>query len=305
MPTIDTYDQVGKKEDIADLITNISPTKTPMQTTIGRETVWNTYYQWQEDSLSAPAVNAQIEGAVAPSSTFTATVMRYNTTQIFIKTVAASGSTDAIKAYGRKQELAYQLSKKSAEIKRDLEYALVGTAQAYAVGSDSVARQFGGVQSMIGPTHVFYADTGDNTAPTTPVLTPLSENLVLAANQQLYTDGGEATIFMIKPADALIVAGFAAATGRVRYLDADEKKVVNVVNIYESPFGSQRVVINRFQATNNAFLFDPTYWKLMVMRNWFRENLAKTGDFTEMMLVGEFGLKHRNYLASALLTDLH
>lgn len=40
-----TYDQVGKKEDISDVISNISPTETPFQSLIGQESVNNTIYQ--------------------------------------------------------------------------------------------------------------------------------------------------------------------------------------------------------------------------------------------------------------------
>lgn len=296
--TVHTYDQVGKKEDVSNLITNISPTKTPFQTMIGSETVFNTLYQWQEDSLDAPATNAQVEGATAIAATYTPTVMRNNTTQIFMKTASATGSTDAIKAYGRGKELAYQLGKKSAEIKRDFEHALVGTKQTAVTGSDTVARQFAGYQAQIDATHEFAATA------TAGATAPMTESLLLSANQQLYEDGGEATVLMIKPADSLIVADFAAATGRERFLKGNEKTVVNVVDVYVSPFGTQKVVINRWLATDNALLFDPTYWKKMTFRNWFRETLAKTGDATNIMLLGEFGLKHRNYKASALLTQL-
>jgi hypothetical protein len=287
---------VGKKEDVSDIITNIAPTQTPFQTMIGAETAWNILYQWQEDSLDAPAANAQVEGAAAIASTFSPTVMRSNTTQIFMKTASATGSTDAIKAYGRGKELAYQLTKKSKEIKRDFEYALVGTGQTQVAGSDTVARQFGGYQSQIDATHVFPAATTGTAL--------LTENLVLSANQQLYIDGGEATVLMIKPSDSLIVAGFSAAAGRQRYINNGDKKIVNVVDVYVSPFGEQKVVINRWQATTNALLFDPSFWKKITFRNWFRETLAKTGDATNIMLVGEFGLKHRNYKASALLSAL-
>jgi hypothetical protein len=43
--TITSYVEVGTKEDISEIITNISPTKTPFQTMIGNWPVFNTYYQ--------------------------------------------------------------------------------------------------------------------------------------------------------------------------------------------------------------------------------------------------------------------
>jgi tetrahydromethanopterin S-methyltransferase subunit B len=52
MANFTAYDQVGKKEDIADLITNISPTKTPFTAMTGSEGIHNIVHQWQEDALA-------------------------------------------------------------------------------------------------------------------------------------------------------------------------------------------------------------------------------------------------------------
>jgi hypothetical protein len=85
------FDMVGKKEDISDAITNISPTDTPFQSMIGSQNVWNITYQWQEDSLIAPAANAQIEGFTALTPVANPTVMRSNISQILSKTAQVSG----------------------------------------------------------------------------------------------------------------------------------------------------------------------------------------------------------------------
>jgi len=302
MATMTNYDQIGKAEDVSGIISNIAPTKTPFQTVIGSENIENTLHQWQEDSLDAAAVNAQIDGAAAPTAAFTATVMRSNNTQIFSKTASTSGTADKQKTYGRAKELAYQLTKKSAEIKRDFEYAMLAVHQTAVVGnSTTTARQFANAWTMVDTTLQFNPDGSAFTGVTPAALT---ETAILNANQTLYAGGGEASIFMIKPADSLKVAAFAAATGRTRYLDADEKKITNVVTVYVSPFGEQKVVINRFIKTSDAFLFDPSMWKKLVFRNWFRQTLAKTGDFTAVQLVGEFSLKHKNFKASAAIGNL-
>lgn len=298
-----TYDQVGIKEDISDVITNISPTNTPFQTLVKTEKVHNTLFQWQEDSLAAVGANEAVEGADATFNTMTPTTMLSNYTQILTKAVQVTNTADTVSTYGRAKELAYQLGKKSAEAKRDLEYALVGIAQNAAVGSDTVARVMGnalgntaGGVAMIGAANVV-----DHTA--SPVA--LSENDVLTGNQNLYQGGGEAKILMIKPADSLIVAGFTAAAGRYRTFDGTvAKTVVNVVDLYVSPFGEQKVVINRFLNAASALLFDPQYWKLAVLRPWTRIPLAITGDSHKEQIVGEFSLKHLNQNASSLIKGL-
>ena len=302
MTTLQTYDLVGIKEDISDVISNISPTNTPFQSTVKTESVHNTLFQWQEDSLASVVANAAVEGADAQDSTMNPTTMLSNYTQILTKAVQVSNTSDTVSKYGRAKELAYQLGKKSAEVKRDLEYALVGIAQNAAVGNDTTARTFGNVwgNGASGAPLIATANIVNNTT-----AAALTENMVLTANQNLYNGGGEASVMMIKPADSLIVAGFTAAAGRYRTFEGTTAKtVMNVVDLYVSPFGEQKVVINRFMNAASALLFDPQYWKLCVLRPWTRIPLAITGDSHKEEIVGEFSLKHTNQKASAGITGL-
>jgi hypothetical protein len=128
-----TYDQVGIAEDVSDIISNISPTKTPFSTAIGNEKITNTIFEWQEDSLRAAAANAKAEGADAVDVARVPTVMRTNRTQILSETAKVSRTASRVKTYGRAREMAYQMEKVAKVLKLDLEYAFVGSKQA-AVG---------------------------------------------------------------------------------------------------------------------------------------------------------------------------
>jgi hypothetical protein len=55
MATYTSYDQVGLKEDVSDIITDITPTDTPMVSMLKTQKVHNRVYQYQTDSLSAAA----------------------------------------------------------------------------------------------------------------------------------------------------------------------------------------------------------------------------------------------------------
>lgn len=295
MPTYTSYDTVGAKESVADVISNLSPSQTPFQSMIRDQKIKNRVHEWQEDSLAAVRDNAEVEGADATDATLTPTVMRQNNTQILQKTAKVSDTAEEIDNYGRDREMAYQLRKVSKELKRDLENTLVGTAQAANLGSNTVARRMAGVQALIDPAGKIAATASGTAA--------LTEALHMQGNQRLYDNGSDASIFMVKPADAVRIAAFAAATGRSRDV-GDGKKIVNVVNILETPFGTQRVVMNRWLKADNALLTDPDNWRRLVLRNWFRRTLAKTGDATRVQIIGEFSLKHNNFLASVLLTNL-
>lgn len=299
--TMETYDLIGKKEDVSDIISNISPTKTPFLSMIGSEGIHNTVHQWQEDSLMAVATNVQIEGAAAPTAAWQATVMRQTNTQIMMATASATGTADVVKKYGRAKELSYQLGMRSLELKRNLENAFVGTAQAGVVGTDSVGRQLTGFQSQI-------SSGSTNTLGTAG---PLTEALVVSMAQTLYTNGAEPSILMIKPGDAQKVAiwqagGTGSVTSRSLQVKSGDKAIYNVVDVYYSPFSNDglKVVLNRFLNVADALMFEPENWKKLVLRNWFRETLAKVGDSTQVMIVGEFGLKHKNQAASGLIANL-
>jgi hypothetical protein len=288
-----TYDMIGIKEDVSDVISNITPTKTPFQSMIGSEKVHNTYFQWQEDDLRAVAVNAKVEGHTAVDSTRTPTTMRSNYTQILADTIKVSGTADVVSTYGRAKESAYQMAKVAAELKRDLEHAFVGIENAAVAGDSSTAREMASYFNMIDST--MRSITGGTS-------TPPSEAHVLGALQDCYNEGAEPSVLMVTPTNSLEIADFAYATGRER--DAGQgKKLVNVVDVYVSPFGEVKVVLNRFLMDKQTLVFDPENWKKVVLRNWTRETLAKTGDNLSMMLLGEFSLKHKNFLASANIEE--
>tara|TARA_R110000764_G_scaffold17111_6_gene47117 strand:- start:2319 stop:3218 length:900 start_codon:yes stop_codon:yes gene_type:complete len=291
-----TYDQVGIKEDVSSLITDISPTDTPFVSSLKNEKVSSRTYEWQEDALAAAGANAYAEGASAPAAAQAATVMQNNTTQILMKTVKVSGTADAVATHGRAKETAYQLGKKLKEIKRDYERACVGIDNAAVVGEDSTptAREFKSASQMITRDVVAGSNATD----------ALTEGKLLELGQGCYEAGSEPTMLMIKPADALLVAGFVnTAAGRNREIQ-DSKTLVNAIELLVTPFGEYRVVINRHQASTHAFLLDPTMWCTTTLRPFSRTLLAKDGDSDSHLIVGEVGLKHKSFADGGMISAL-
>ncbi len=241
--------------------------------------------------------NAVVEGADATFITASPTVMRNNYTQIFMEAVQVSGTADVVAIHGRDKESAYQLAKSAAALKRDLENALVGTAQSAASGAISTARTMAGVQIQVASGNVNYMGT----------TVALSEAGLLTGLQNAFTAGAEPDTIYVTPSNSLVVANFAAAAGRYRTLNTGTKGsqdvITNVVNLYVSPFGQTKVVIDRFLKAKNTLIIDTSMWSLATLRSWTRESLAKTGDSTKQMLVGEYSLKHKNQSASAITVD--
>lgn len=303
MPThLKSFDLVGKKEDISDYISLLTPSDVPFQSSIKTESINNTLFQWMEDQLRAVVKNTRLEGADPTDSNRDQPSMRTNGTQILEETFRVSGTAEAVKTYGRDKIAARETMKTGKLLKMDLEHSLVGTAQTYVVAAAATPGEFAGVQAQI---HANVTETIDGNGVTagTPA-GPLTEASVISVHEKLYNEGSDATTLMIKPSDSKIIAGWLQASPRTFNTENGEKKITNVVNIYESPFGTVRVVKNRRIKATDALVYDPSNWALCVLRNWFRELLAKTGDSDRYMMLGEFSLKHKNQKASGLITNL-
>ena len=293
MSTYTSYNQVGLKENVDDLISNISPFSTPMQAMIKNEKVNARTFSFLEDSLADSMVNAQVEGSDASMMTLTDATERTNNTQIMSKAFQISATADAVATYGRAKETALQLAKKLKEIKKDYEHAMVGVTQASVAGSASTARKMTSLLNQIS-TNV---DAGAGTADA------LTEAKLLEAGQTAYDNNSDVDTFMIKPADAQIVAGFSAAAGRNREINQG-KTLVNAIDIYVSPYGTYRVVLNRELKTDHALLIDPTMFKTCTLRPFTRTLLAKNGDSDRHHVVGEVSCKHTNFGDSVKITGL-
>ena len=67
----DTYDQIGIREDLSDSIWDVSPEEVPFSSNCKKESVDNTYFEWQTDALAAVSTDTAVEGddaTFAPAS---------------------------------------------------------------------------------------------------------------------------------------------------------------------------------------------------------------------------------------------
>lgn len=291
--TYKTYDQVGKREDVEDIIYDISPTLTPFTSSIGTSSASATLHQWQEDELAAVGTNAAVEGADAGNASADTTTIKTNNTQIFTKVVQTSGTAEAVDKYGRSSELAYQIAKKGKEIRRDIEHAFVGALQAGTAGNGSTARQLKSAQGQIDASTTSTA--GSNRA--------FTETLLLGVLQDVYEAGGDPNQIQVTPSHSVTVANFAASAGRERDFSTGTK-LVNVVDIYVSPFSECAVVPNRFLQANTCLVLDTEYWSRAVLRPMQTINLAKTGDSEKREMLSELTLVCENSKASGLVEAL-
>lgn len=192
-----------------------------------------------------------------------------------------------------------QLGKALKELKKDVEFAYVGASNAAVAGNMTgagTAREMASADQLIDSSVT--VDAGAN--PTDP----LTEAKLNELGQAVYEEGGNPDILMIKPADSLIVAGFASSSGRNRTFNDGQTTLTAVIDLLVTPFGQYKVTLNRIQMSDHAFLLDPSMWRSAVLRPFSRTLLAKTGDSEKHFLSYEGGLMHLNPKASGMINGL-
>ena len=302
----DTYDAVGIREDLQDVIYSISPTDTPFMSSAGREAVRNTLHEWQTDSLAAAATNnAVIEGDEATLDAVSATTRLSNTTQIMDKTVVITGTQEAVDKAGRASELAYQIAKKSKELKRDMEATLLAN-QAEAAGNASTARTFGSINSWIATNDNFGTGGASgglgNTARTDGTQRALTEANLKSVIKDVWNAGGNPSVVMVGPFNKQKISGFTG--GSTRFDASEDKTLYTSIDVYSSDFGDLEVVPNRFSRDRDAHVLDMDYWSIGFLRDFTMHELSKTGDSEKRQMLVEFTLISRNEAASGGVYDL-
>jgi hypothetical protein len=305
--TLQTYAAVGNKEDLSNIIYDISPTATPFLSALERVPVTSTKHEWQTHALTAASgANAVIEGDDATTDAATATVRRYNYSQISDKVAQVSGTQDTVNKAGRKSEMAFQMANRMKELKRDEETVLLQNVASVA-GSAGVARKSAGTMAWI-KTNIDKAgdgtaSTGDGTdIYTTGTARALQESFLENVLASCWDSGGEPTMGILGKFQKRKVASFSGSATKT--MDAT-KKVVNTVDVYVDPLGNEIKFVPCRQAPAGAVqLFDMEHVKLGVLRDYQTNPLAKTGDSERKQILTEYTLEMSNEAAHGAVLDL-
>lgn len=317
--TFDTFAAKGIRESLSNVIYNISPEETPFMSNIGRENVKNTYFEWQTDSLAAASTtNAQIEGDDVSSYDSTSATTRIgNYTQVSRKTLILSGTLESVDKAGRRSELAYQLAKRSAELKRDMEAIMLCNQKADggSAGTSTALRKTGSLLAFIKSNTDKGTGGADPSYTTQPNATrtdaldanlrTFTETILKSVIQKVWAAGGTPKILMVGPVNKQRVSGFAGiAEIRREVVGNKPATIIGAADVYVSDFGNVSVVPNRFQRERDAFVLDPEYAAVAFLRPFQTVELAKTGDAEKRMILVEWGLKVNTEAAHGLAADL-
>lgn len=273
---------VGKgrhlREDLMDMITNVSPDETPFLSALKTSKASGVYHEWLTHTLATPAVaNVAIEGNVYTFATPSVLTRNYNVTQINAKTVAVSGTQEAVMKAGMKSEMAYRIVQAVKELKTDLEMAMFQNTTA-TTGSTSAARQMKGVAGL---------------ASTSTTSATVSRTLLNSMLQTLWGYGCSPEVMYVNGVFKAYISTFPGTSGTnyMWNLSAADKKLSSVVNVYEGDFGVQRIVAARQMGTQSVAALEMQYWRHAVLRPLKTMDLAVDGDNVKKLVLMESTLE--------------
>ena len=302
----DTYTAKGNREDLSNIIYNISPTDTPIMSSIGRRNITNVTFDWQTEALpNVDTANAYEEGFELSRSAATATVRVSNIAQISKRDATVTGSQQAANAAGKADEMARQMSISAKALKRDME-SIMSQNQAKVVGNVTTPRKTRALEHWL-TTNVTRGATGAAAASDTAAMTDgtqraFQEPLLKAILQTAYTNGAEPSIIVVGPVNKVKLSDF---TGRSQARqNVSATTIQQAVSVYASDFGDLKVVPSRFTRERTALLLDPEYAKVAFYRNFQQTEIAKIGDADTRMITAEWGLEVSNEAAHAAIFDL-
>lgn len=303
-----TYSVIGMREDLKDFIANVSPKDVPFQNMAGKAKAENTFFEWQTDAYAAASTsNAQLEGDDYTAAAVTATTRLGNRCQISSKAFTISGTMEATNRAGRGSEVAYQLTKQTYELKRDME-AILTQNQASVTGNTTTARKLGSLETMITTNANINGDTGGGysssnwVAITDGTQRAFTETLLKDVCQQVFTSGGNPNYLMVGPTQKQTVSGF---TGNATRMDkSEDQKLYTAIDVYVSDFFEFKVIPNRFQRNRTAFLLQSDMWQVVYLRPVQVQDLAKTGDAMKKLMTVEYSLMGKNEKSSGVIRSL-
>lgn len=297
---------VGNREDLTDIIDRITPTEAPLYSMIRKGKANGTKHEWQTQALRAGGANKHAEGDDTTATAVTPQVRLDNYCQIMKEAASVAGTQEAVDKAGQRGEMSKQMALKSAELKKDIEYALTRSGVAVTSG----VREMRGLRGFLAAANTSAGATyvapnylpGGNTAPTDGTTRAFTETLLKDAMQKTYVSGGRPTVAMMGAVNKQVFSTF---TGNAqREIAAQTQKLNAAIDVYVSDFGTLNAVVNIEQRSRDVFLIQPDKLELSVLRPWQQSDLAKTGDSERKQILIEATLTCINPLAHGAVLDI-
>lgn len=284
---LQTFDDNIRREDLLDVITDVSPDDNPLMTMLATTKATNTLHEWPEDYLARPtAVASSIEGAQTTYSDLTQPSRRSNRLHNILVSFRVSGTELSQNVAGMQDPYKYQEAKALKDWKNKAEYALIRST--LAAGSSGVAATMAGIEAVV-TSHYTNLLSG----------TSLSETEFNSMIYDVANDVGSGDVFDVVLTTLKLRQKISTFTaGNTKYVDASDKKLVRPVMVYESDFGVHRIFGHKDVYSSNAtpgpkiIGLKEDKWRVAYLRKPISEKLAKDGDRENGHIIGQLTLEY-------------
>ncbi len=315
------------KENLDPKLNLLAQMECPVYDAIGRGTTKSRTPQLIQEGLGAAGSNSNVEGSAFTSPVAAALIdgnsRRSFETQIFDKEMEVTGTemaTDSV-TYQGKARMAEQLALQGMELKRDIEWAIIGSeadgnydGTPVNVPDASNARFITNAWNQIAAAAtVTPADADDDWSSATVAAVEADINELAT---ELYKSGGltyKMGNSFVKDANMMVLS----PTNKAR-LDAlldgkgnSYRTINDMMGIqgqkytkYVTSFGPMALVPDLHCVNTDVLMFNPQNWKWVSLRPTHIQDIAKVGDAERKRIVHEGTLIHRHNLASGKLTGL-
>lgn len=300
----------GNREDLLDIITNISPMDTLFLSGFEKVPANNITHEWLVDSLADfgdpdvgnADVQATPEGSDATFDPLTPRKRLCNLTHIIRRTFDVSDTQRDINTAGLRDEYVYQLRKATMELARFIEFALVHSERQ----SQTAQGNSGGVLPRKMDGYYAYAAASDPTCVTTLGLNSdemgtvttvlgssptdcIDECILNEHLQTMWQKGAMTDTLYCNAAQKRSLSNLTLnPNSNVRYnIPVNERTVINTVDFYQSDFGTQRIYLHRYQANDRISTMESNKVRIAVLRPVLAVELAKVGSSTKGMVEWE------------------
>lgn len=291
-----TYQAIGNREDLIDIITNISPTDTPVLSMTESVKASSVLHEWQTQALKTPTAVARIEGDDANIKTVTPTVRLTNSTQIIDNNFIVTETQQAVNPAGRASEDTYQTELAMKELANDIEYAYVVNSAA-VTGASGTARQLKGLVGWV-VTNISSATA--NRALTSTILDALLKTVWLA--------GGKPDVILTGGTQKIAFTNTTNFPGMTRNITAATNQYYLAVDVYQGGIGGEMKLVTSTIMGNNLdsriFCLQMDKFRKAWLRPIKKVALGRTGDGQKFQIVAETTLESLNEKASGTVTNL-
>lgn len=319
-----TYNAVGIREDLEDVVYRIDPDKTPFLSNLTADVVgMQTKHEWQTQGLTAPAVNSQLEGNVITAGPAKNRARIANYMNISTKSYAVTGTERAVNIAGVQDEYDEQRLLKALELKRDMEITLLTNQGYLSTPGTTTARNCAGLPAYITNWDAgiaqYTAPTGDGTdAWNFAAITAsggsaraLSLSLLNTATYNAVVKGAQPNMMLLsayqKKAFSQLALTATSGAVQLRYNMPDEMqgRLISAVEMWQSDYGAIQVVPDiqmdldpggAYKSTTQkyeVFILDTRYLACVYLngRQFVSRDLGVTGDADQGYVLSEYTLR--------------